>query len=69
MWHWGFYGRWEDIDGARTFDRFEQWEVGFNFWPHPDVVLKADWRVRDHDLPTERRRDFEGFDLGVGYQF
>jgi Phosphate-selective porin O and P len=66
---WGFYGRWEDIDGARTFDRFEQWEVGFNFWPHPDVVLKADWRVRDHDLQTERRRDFEGFDLGVGYQF
>lgn len=66
---WGFYGRWEDVDGARTFDRFEQWEVGFNFWPHPDVVLKADWRVRDHDLQTERRRDFEGFDLGVGYQF
>jgi len=66
---WGFYGRWEDIDGARTADRFEQWEVGFNFWPHPDVVLKADWRVRDHDLTTEQRRDFEGFDLGVGYQF
>lgn len=66
---WGFYGRWEDVDGARTFDRFEQWEVGFNFWPHPDVVLKADWRVRDHDLQTERRRNFDGFDLGVGYQF
>lgn len=66
---WGFYGRWEDVDGARTFDRFEQWEVGFNFWPHPAVVLKADWRVRDHDLQAEQRRNFEGFDLGVGYQF
>ncbi len=65
----GLYGRWEDVKGARTFDRFDQWEVGFNFWPHPDVVLKADWRVRDHDLDTEGGRDFEGFDLGVGYQF
>ena len=66
---WGFYGRWEDVEGARTVDRFEQWEVGFNFWPHPDVVLKADWRVREHDLQAEKRRDFEGFDLGIGYQF
>ena len=65
----GLYGRWEDVKAARTFDRFDQWEVGFNFWPHPDVVLKADWRVRDHDPDAERGRDFDGFDLGVGYQF
>lgn len=66
---WGFYGRYEDLEGARTQDRFDQWEIGFNYWPHPDIVLKADWRDRDHDLTAESDRDFQGFDLGVGYQF
>ncbi|MEQ8859472.1 MAG: porin [Pseudomonadales bacterium] len=66
---WGFYTRYEDLEGARLQDRFDQWELGFNFYPHPNVVLKADWRNRDHDLASESGRDFKGFDLGVGYQF
>ncbi len=66
---WGFYTRYEDLEGARTQDRFNQWEVGFNYWVHPDVVLKADWRNREHDLAADQDRDFDGFDLGVGYQF
>lgn len=66
---WGFYTRYEDLEGARTQDRFDQWEVGFNYWVHPDVVLKADWRNREHDLASDRDQDFDGFDLGVGYQF
>ncbi len=66
---WGFYTRFEDLEGGRLQDRFEQWEVGFNYYPHPDVVLKADWRNRDHDLASMSQRDFKGFDLGVGYQF
>jgi len=66
---WGFYARYEDLEGARTVDQFDQWELGFNFYPHEQVVLKADWRVRDHDLLSERQRDFKGFDLGIGYQF
>ncbi len=66
---WGIYARYEELDGARTQDQFEQWETGFNFWPHPSVVLKADYRSRDHDLPGEAGRDFDGFDLGIGYQF
>jgi hypothetical protein len=66
---WGFYTRYEDLEGARSQDRFDQWEIGFNVWPHPDVVLKADWRSRDHDLTSETGRNFDGFDLGIGYQF
>ena len=66
----GFYFRYEDISGtARARDRFNQWETGFNFWPHPDVVLKFDYRDRHHDRGIERGRDFTGFDLGLGYQF
>lgn len=65
----GLYARFEDVDAARDADRFDQWEGGFNYWPHPQVVLKADYRKRNHDLTTEAGRDFEGFDLGVGYNF
>lgn len=65
----GFYARYEDVEGARDQDQFDQWEGGVNFWPHPQVVLKADYRSRQHDLPVEEGRDFDGFDLGIGYQF
>ncbi len=66
---WGFYTRYEDVDGARAQDRFDQWQVGLNYWPTSNVVLKFDYRERDHDLSTELGRDFEAFDLGVGYSF
>ncbi len=65
----GAYARYEDIEGARTRDRFDQWEVGFNYWPVDNVVLKVDYRTRDHDESSDSGRDFDGFDLGVGYQF
>lgn len=66
---WGVYARYEDVDGARLQDRFDQIEAGFNFWPHPNVVLKFDVRDRSLDSIAQSGRDFDGFDLGVGYQF
>ncbi len=65
----GFYGRFEDLRGARTRDRFDQWEVGMNYWPTENVVVKIDYRDRSHDLSGERGRDFNAVDLGIGYQF
>lgn len=69
----GIYSRYEDLDAGgdttRTQDRFSQWEVGINYYPHPNVVLKADFRQRDHDLAGDAGRDFDGFDLGLGYHF
>lgn len=65
----GFYYRYEDIDAARTQDRFVEHEAGVNWWPHPQVVIKADLRRREHDLAAEAGRDFDGIDLGIGYQF
>jgi len=65
----GFYTRYEDLDGARSADQFEQWEVGFNYWPTTDVVVKFDYRDRQHDLDSEAGRDFKAVDLGIGYQF
>lgn len=66
---WGVYTRYQDLEGARAQDQFDQWEVGLNYWPTGNVVLKFDYRDRSHDLLSARDRDFKGIDLGVGYQF
>ncbi|MCZ6641447.1 MAG: porin [Gammaproteobacteria bacterium] len=66
---WGLYTRYEDLDGARTRDRFEQWELGVNYWPTDNVVLKVDYRKREHALNIDAGRDFNAFDLGLGYHF
>lgn len=66
---WGIYGRYEDVSAARTQDQFTQNEIGVNYWPTDKVVFKLDFRQRDHDLASETGRDFDGFDLGLGYQF
>jgi hypothetical protein len=65
----GFYTRYEDVDGARATDKFNQWEFGMNWWPAKNVVIKLDYRDRNHDLDSAGGRDFTGFDLGVGYSF
>jgi hypothetical protein len=67
----GFYARYEDVYGARTRDQFKQWEIGANYWPHEDVVLKVDYRDRnvDHVDVAAESVDFTAFDLGIGYQF
>ena len=66
----GLYARYEEVEGARIQDQFSQWEVGANWWPHKDVVVKFDYRDRSHDPEAEADgRDFDGFDLGIGYMF
>ena len=67
--NWGVYARYEDIDGARGQDVFTQWEAGVNYWPVPGVVVKVDYRSREHVLPSEAGRNFGALDLGIGYQF
>ncbi len=67
--HVGFYTRYEQVSAARDRDNFDQWEVGLNWWPHENVVLKVDYRDRSHDLASQRGRDFTGIDLGLGYSF
>jgi len=66
---WGFYARYEDIEGARTVDRFTQSEIGLNYWPVPGVVLKLDLRDREHELDSLAPEDFTAVDLGFGYAF
>jgi len=61
---WGVFARqnnWTNDDGAT--DK-AQTDVGINYWPHEDVVFKADYQMQNDDAG-----DNDGFNLGVGYQF
>lgn len=66
--NWGFYGRYEDVDGARDADKFTQSEIGFNYWPVSGVVFKFDYRERDFAGLLDGT-GFDAFDLGFGYSF
>ena len=65
----GFYTRYETVSAARKQDKFNQWEVGLNWWPYENIVFKLDYRDRSYDLASEQGRSFTGFDLGFGYSF
>jgi hypothetical protein len=56
------YSRWNNEAGLDTEDR-KQVNAGINYWPHPNVVLKADYQNQGG------RIDDDGINLGIGYQF
>ncbi len=41
------------------------WTIGFNFKPHPNIVLKADYQFRDNEAGDEP----DVFELGMGFIF
>ena len=66
---WGIFARYSEWDN-RASDAADsetsQIDAGFNYWPHENVVLKFDYQ--DQDTPAGTN-EFDGFNLGVGYQF
>lgn len=65
----GVFGRYNQYDtsvNATTDTVVNQVDVGLNYWPHPDVVLKGDVAFVDNAEGTE---DDELLNLGVGFQF
>ena len=65
------FQQWDErngLGGAQyRFESFDQFNVGVNYWPHPQVVFKFDAQWQDADGPVAAERD--GFNLGLGYQF
>ena len=57
------YNEWDNEAGNDADTKIEQTDVGVNFWPHPDVVIKADYQDQ------EGAKDDDGFNLAIGYQF
>jgi len=59
------YNQWDNAAGDNTGSENTQWDFGVNYWPHEDVVIKADYQMQDNDNGEEQ----DGFNLGVGLQF
>ena len=62
------YNRWDNQagNGQRSQSENKQYNIGLNWWPHPDVVVKADYQGQDND---DRSTEEKGINLGLGYQF
>ncbi len=43
----------------------KQTDIGVNYWPHEDVVIKVDYQTQDN----ANNADQNGFNIGIGYQF
>jgi hypothetical protein len=62
---WGVFVRQNEWDNGGVGDSAKsQTDLGINYWPHEDVVIKADVQTQN-----TAAGDLEGFNLGVGYQF
>ena len=67
--HWGVFARynvWDNKAGNSTDSEYTQWDLGVNYWLHPNVVFKLDYQ--DQDTP-DGKAEYDGWNLGVGYQF
>lgn len=57
------YNSWDNNGGSATDTEKRQTNIGLNYWPHENVVMKFDFENRSG------AQDGSGFNLGVGYQF
>lgn len=57
------YNSWDNAAGDSIDSEKNQTNFGVNYWPHEDVVLKADIQRQGGTANDD------GFNLGVGYQF
>ena len=67
---WGVFTRYSkwDTQAHDTVDSaMRQFDVGVNYWPHPQVVIKAD--IQNQKAPLASVNEYDGFNLGVGYMF
>lgn len=60
------YNQWDNQAADSTDSAYSQVNIGVNYWPHEDVVVKFDYQ--DQSVPVGKD-EFDGFNLGVGYQF
>lgn len=74
-------GSWKFIPSVGVFARYNAWDnggvgdtektqtdIGINYWPHEDVVVKFDIQQQDHGA-VNADDEQDGFNIGIGYQF
>jgi hypothetical protein len=60
------YNEWDNAAGSSSDTEYQQFDLGVNWWPHRDVVVKIDYQ--DQDAPAGKT-ELDGFNVGLGYQF
>ena len=60
------YNEWDNQAGSSTDTEYQQIDLGVNWWPHKDVVVKVDYQ--DQSVPAGKA-ELDGFNVGLGYQF
>ena len=58
--------QWDNAAGDNADSEYGQIDIGLSYWPHPDVVIKLDYQ--DQSAPAGAS-EWDGLNLGVGYQF
>jgi hypothetical protein len=63
----GRYAEWDNADGNSLNTETIQYNFGLNWWVDKDVVVKVDYQIQDVGNAIED--EYEGLNLGLGYQF
>jgi hypothetical protein len=64
----GIFARYEELEETENLTE-ENVTFGANYWPHPQVVLKADYQLRDTEQADGTTVDGDSLNLGIGYLF
>ena len=59
------YSQWDNSAAAAADSQITQFDLGVNYWLHPNVVFKFDYQ--NQDAPGEA--GYDGINMGVGYSF
>lgn len=62
------YNLWDTKAGDAIASELTQTNLGVNYWPHEQVVIKADIQKQDNDAAAASN-EVDGFNLGIGYMF
>ena len=60
------YNFWDNSAGNDKDTEYQQIDIGLSYWPHSNIVLKLDYQIQD---TPDGKDEFDGFNLGLGYQF
>jgi len=60
------YSVWDNQAGDSLDSEYSQIDIGLNYWPVKNIVIKADFQ--DQDAPPNEN-EFDGFNLGIGFDF
>lgn len=60
------YNQWDNRAGGDIDTQWSQVDLGVNYWPHANVVIKLDYQIQEG---PEGSSEDDRFNLGIGYSF